>query len=311
MFKGIDISSHNNITNYEELKGQIDFAIIRSSWGFFQEDKKLVEHVKGLESVGIPYGFYHYSYARNIEEAKIEVEGFLNTIKNYNPTYPLIIDMEDADNWKKNNGNPSDEMYVDICEYFCDRVEKAGYYAMIYACKDWLDNRLNNPKLDRFDKWLAQWSKKPTYNKPFGIWQYTSTGKIKGIDGNVDLDVTKMNYPEIIKNMNNNEVEEVKKEEKENIKIEKSTEELAREVINGVYGNGEDRKRALGDRYQEVQNRVNEILRPNNSVNYVVKKGDNLTKIANQYGVKVSYLVSLNNIKNPNLIYPGQIIKIR
>ena len=301
MYKGIDISSHNNITNYEELKGQIDFAIVRSSWGFFNEDKKLNDHVKGLESVGIPYGFYHYSYATNLEQAKIEVEGFLNLVKNYNPTYPLIIDMEDADDWKEKNGNPSNEMYVNICEYFCDRVEKEGYYAMIYANKDWLENRLNSDKLDRFDKWLAQWSKKPTYNKNFGIWQYTSDGKIKGIEGNVDLDVTKTNYPEIIKNMKNKEVEEIKK----------STEELAREVINGVYGNGEDRKRVLGNRYQEVQNRVNEILNANNSVTYTVKKGDNLTKIANMYGVKVSYLVSLNNIKNPNLIFVGQIIKIR
>ena len=311
MLKGIDISSNNIITNYELLKNKIDYAIVRSSYGFFKADKKLDEHVKGLESVNIPYGFYHYSYARNLDEAKIEVEEFLNLIKKYNPTYPLIIDMEDSDHWKEKNGNPSNDMYVAICEYFCKKVEEAGYYAMIYANKDWLENRLNDSRLDKFDKWLAQWSKKPTYDGNYGIWQYSSTGKIDGIDGNVDLDVTKTNYPEIIKNMNNKEVEEVKKEEKENIKIEKSTEELAREVINGIYGNGEDRKRVLGNRYQEVQNRVNEILKANNSVTYVVKKGDNLTKIAKQYGVTVSYLVSLNKIKNPNLIYENQVIKIK
>ena len=83
--KGIDISSHNAITNYNLLKGQIDFAIVRASWGFFQEDVKLKEHIKGLDSVGIPYGLYHYSYARNLDEAKKEVEGFINIAKGLNP----------------------------------------------------------------------------------------------------------------------------------------------------------------------------------------------------------------------------------
>lgn len=200
--KGIDISSHNTITNYSLLKEQIDFAIVRASWGFFQEDTKLREHIKGLESVDIPYGLYHYSYARNLDEAKKEVEGFINIAKGLNSTYPLVIDMEDADNWKTKNGNPSNDMYVQICEYFCKKVEEAGYYAMIYANKDWFVNRLNDSRLDRFDKWLAQWSNKPTYDKPFGIWQYTDNGTVNGINGRVDMNECYKDYPSIIKGLN-------------------------------------------------------------------------------------------------------------
>lgn len=201
-FRGIDISHHQGEIDYTKLKSQIDFAIVRTSYGFFNEDRMYKVNISGLENNGIPYGLYHYSYARNLDEAKIEVEGFLNIAKNYNPTYPLIIDMEDADNWKANNGNPSNEMYVRICEYFCKRVEEAGYYAMIYANKNWFETKLNDSRLDRFDKWLAQWSSEPTYNKPFGIWQYTNNGQIDGINGRVDMNISYIDYPSVIGELN-------------------------------------------------------------------------------------------------------------
>lgn len=88
---------------------------------------------------------------------------------------------------------------------------------------------------------------------------------------------------------------------------------IARDVINGKYGNGEARKKALGELYTVVQKRVNEILKGSteNTLTYRVVKGDNLTKIAKKYGVTVNYLKNLNNIKNANLIYVGQIIKIK
>ena len=97
------------------------------------------------------------------------------------------------------------------------------------------------------------------------------------------------------------------------IKKEKSTDELAREVIEGKYGNGEDRKKALGSRYGEVQARVNEILRgqsASNSITYVVKAGDTLSGIGARYGVDYNKIARDNNIANPNLIYVGQKIVI-
>ena len=100
---------------------------------------------------------------------------------------------------------------------------------------------------------------------------------------------------------------------KEEPKNEKSTDELAREVIQGKYGNGDARRNALGSRYAEVQARVNEILsgnKPNNSITYIVKAGDTLSGIGARYGVSYHKLAADNNIANPNLIYVGQRIVI-
>lgn len=96
-------------------------------------------------------------------------------------------------------------------------------------------------------------------------------------------------------------------------KNEVDIEKIARDVIAGKYGNGEARKKALGELYTVVQNKVNEILRNQNntSIYYTVVKGDNLTKIARKYGVTIKYLKDLNNIPNANLIYVGQKIKIK
>ena len=202
MEKGIDISVHNGNIRFDEIKDKVSFVMIRSSWGFFQEDNLLDKNVKGCEQEKIPYGFYHYSYAVNLEEAKKEVEGVLNLIQHYHPTYPIVIDMEDADGWKERNGNPSNETYIEICEYFCDQIEKAGYYAMIYASYDWWVNRLNDKRLERFDKWLADWRGLKNPSIPCGIWQYSSKEQITGINGNVDVNISYKNYPEIIQKLN-------------------------------------------------------------------------------------------------------------
>jgi hypothetical protein len=88
--------------------------------------------------------------------------------------------MEDADNYKKKHGMPSNSALVDICYAFCEKVENAGYYTGIYASLSWLNNQLNSSKLDRFDKWVAQWSSRCTYKGRYCIWQYTSDCMING-----------------------------------------------------------------------------------------------------------------------------------
>ena len=79
-----------------------------------------------------------------------------------------------------------------------------GYYTGIYASLDWLNNRINSEKLDRFDKWVAQWGNNCTYNKSYGMWQFSDKGKITGISGNVDLNYSIYDYKNIIKKANLN-----------------------------------------------------------------------------------------------------------
>ena len=93
----------------------------------------------------------------------------------------------------------------------------------------------------------------------------------------------------------------------------KSIEELAKEVIAGKYGNGEERKQKLGNLYNEVQAKVNSIYGKNvsNETIYIVKSGDTLSAIANKYNTTYQKIAKDNNISNPNLIYPNQKLVIK
>ena len=302
---GIDVSEHNGIINWDRVKlAGIEFALIRIAYGRQAVDKFAKRNIEECIKIGIPFGVYTYSYALNVESAKTEAELVINTLKPYKDkiSFPVVIDMEDADGYKARNGMPSKEVLTDICIEECKMFENEGYYAMIYANLDWFKNKLDETKLEKYDKWLAQWSKNPTYNRPFGIWQYTSSGKVDGIDGRVDMNVSYKNYAEITKGIH-----------PKTQPIKKSDQEIAQEVINGLWGNGEARKGNLasaGYNYNTIQNIVNEKLGYKNEKNYIVKTGDTLSGIASKYNTTYQEIAKKNGISNPNLIYPGQVLKI-
>lgn len=205
-YKIIDISHHNTV---EDLHGGINGVMIRATYGKVGLDSKLHEHVELAEKAGIPYGFYFYSYALNTESAKIEVQNFLDNIKMFRPTLPCAIDMEDADGYKKRNGFPDVETLCEICNIACSEIEKAGYYALIYASDSWFRDYLFLDRLDKYGKWVARWSNEAP-NAEWQMWQYTSTGQVVGIKGNVDISTTNYNFPKIIANMQKkNRVESV------------------------------------------------------------------------------------------------------
>ena len=315
--KGIDISYYQGNIDFNSLKGNVDFAMVRTSYGHFTEDSKYKEYVQGLESVGIPYGFYHFSYATTVDEALEEADGFINVIKNYKPLYPVAIDVESSN---VTEDVRADEL-VDIVNAFCKRVEDAGYYVIIYANLSYLNGKLNNNSLDKYDKWLAEWANAPTYNKPFGMWQYSSKGSIPGIEGNVDLDIAYKDYPSIIKAAGLNNY--VKQNDNENNESEINYVVKKGDTLSGIASK-------YGTTYQKLAS-YNSIPDPNkiypgqiiripnakendiNPTTYVVKKGDTLSEIAEKYGVNWKTLYNKNkNVigDNPNLIKPGQILVI-
>lgn len=201
MKKGIDISEHNGCVNMLKLKdNQIDFIILRLGYGKnkSQIDTKFYENYNKAKEYNIPVGVYLYSYACNTNDALSEAELVIDVIKDLRLEYPVFLDMEDADGYKKRN-DVSDKTCIDICEVFCNRIELEGYYVGIYANLNWLNNKLDDTRLDRFDKWVAQWSEKCTYKKEYGMWQYSSKGNIEGINGFVDLNYALKDYPYIIK----------------------------------------------------------------------------------------------------------------
>ncbi len=218
--KGIDVSEFQGIINWEEVKDNIDFAIIRCGYGSdiaSQDDKQFVRNANECTRLGIPFGVYLYSYAKNKDSATSEANHVLRLIKNYKMEYPIFYDVED----RSQNHLSNDEL-TEICETFCNILENNKYFVGIYANLYWFNTKLSSNKLDAYDKWLAEWTSTPTYNKPFGMWQHSSSGSIKGINTHVDLDIAYKDYPSIIKDNNLN-----------NINKDNSTEEIKYTVVKG------------------------------------------------------------------------------
>ena len=213
---GIDISAHQGDIDLEALKSQIDFVIIRVGYGTKGTiDKKFIRNADLCKTLGIPCGFYWYSYALDVEGAEKEAKAFLDAIKPYTPEYGCWFDMEDADGYKKKNGMPSNETLQEICYKFCEIVEAEGYYTGIYASESWLENQLAGDKLSRFDKWTAQWpttlggkqkglSVNADSRDDVSLWQFTSQAKFEGYNGNLDADYAYKTFP----NPNKKETEE-------------------------------------------------------------------------------------------------------
>lgn len=195
---GVDISTFNGDLNFSLLKNQVDFVIIRCGYGSditSQDDSKYERNVRECEALGIPYGIYFYSYALNMEDVESEIRHCLRLAGRARPTYGVWFDMEDGDGYKAANGFPSKEMLVSICERFLSAMEAAGYYTGLYANLSWMNGYLNDRRLDRFDKWVAQWAPQNTYTGAYGMWQFTNRKYLNGFSIPFDGNYAYYDYP--------------------------------------------------------------------------------------------------------------------
>ena len=193
--RGIDISEFNGSVDIAALQGQVDFVIIRCGYGSDyanQDDPQFEANVKKCQAAGIPWGTYLYSYAKTKAMAQSEAAHTLRLLQGRRPPYGVWYDVEDS-------SLPSGEALIDNVVAYCQALEAAGLYCGVYASLSWWEGRLNSPRLDRFDKWVAQWNSACTYPKPYGIWQYTDRLAIGGqvFDGNWAY----KDYPAIIQAM--------------------------------------------------------------------------------------------------------------
>ena len=195
--KGIDVSYHNGTIDWNEVSKTVDFAIIRAGYGKGNTDKKFFENSIGCEKANIPYGYYWFSYACTPEMAEKEADYCCDLINAFSPTYPICFDFEYGSlNYAKKCGYElTSSDIVAICKAFLDRVEKRGYYAMVYANPDFLENYGLKELMNRYALWIAKWSNNPPSYK-FGIWQY-GTENIKGV-GTVDVNISLKDYHSII-----------------------------------------------------------------------------------------------------------------
>lgn len=248
--KGIDVSKHNGSIDWGKVKNDgVEFAIIRIGYGGSApvKDERFEENYKNAKANGLKVGTYLYSYANSESDVEAEVNSILKWLDGKTFDLPFYLDVED----NKTQGKLSVNELTNYVYNICERIEKAGYFTGIYASKNWLETKLDMNKLNRFTVWLAQWSSNPTYQGTYGMWQYTSDGSINGISGRVDMNYQLKELGGSLNITSNNE------------NSKKSNEEVANEVIKGIWGNGTDRKNRLtndGYDYEVIQNIVNQKL---------------------------------------------------
>ena len=183
--------------------------MIRGTFGKRGIDKKSIFNIENCIKYNIPFGVYLYSYALNLADAVSEANLLLRLVSPYKDkiTLGLAIDMEDADGYKQKYGMPTNEMLVDILRCECSIFESQGYTPIIYASKFWFDKKLNSSDIKKYEKWLAWWTDKPNFDTyQYKIWQYSSNGKIDGINGRVDLNIMFSNLEKTNKELLNEDV---------------------------------------------------------------------------------------------------------
>lgn len=335
-YKGPDISAWQGDIDIKALASQVDFFIFRAYAGS-SKDKKVDRNVKLAIECGKPYGLYIYSYALNTAQAKEEAQRVVNLANTYSikPSF-LCIDMEDADGYKRKYGMPSNQTLRDICTVEGEIFENAGYYAMVYASSSWFNNQLKG--LTRFDKWVAHWpvsggKQKGNATDPSGenanncgIWQFTSDGTLNGYNGRLDMNYA---YKDFVVNRNGNT----------NTTPEPTPTPVPTPNIGSTYTvKSGDCLSTIGSKigvnWKDIASvnginspyiiYVGQVLKipggqansnassPNisNVTTYTVKSGDTLSGIASKFGTTYQKIAADNGISNPNVIYPGQILKI-
>jgi len=194
---GIDVSQWQGNVNWAEVKASgIDYVILRAGYGKFasQVDTKFYENVKAAQEVGLDCGIYWYSYAVTVEDARREAEVCCEIIKDYDYKYPVYFDIEDPSQQYLTTAQTSA-----IIETFCQTIAEKGYYPGIYSYASFLNTKVYREVLEKYDVWVAHFNvAAPSYSGTYGMWQYSSTGTVAGIKGDVDLDHCYKNYPYII-----------------------------------------------------------------------------------------------------------------
>lgn len=263
MKKGIDVSVHQGVIDWEKVNPEIDFAIIRAGYGLGTVDKQFEYNSQMCERLNIPYGVYWFSYAYTVQQAQIEAESCLNLLRSKNPTYPIAFDWEyDSYDYSYRHGvKVEGELMCAMADSFLLKVKEAGYYPMLYTNPDFL-NRGFNSLVSKYDVWLAHWTdRQPGYT--VGIWQHSNSGSVSGIKGRVDLDISYKDYPAIISGSINEEIHPDDYSEKWKESAYQKYFNIAREVCLGNWGNGEERKnkmKAAGIDYELAQMLVNYML---------------------------------------------------
>jgi hypothetical protein len=156
-------------------------------------------HYKAAKAAGLHVGAYWYSYAITVAGAKREAQGFIQTIKGKQFDMPVYMDLEEKSQFTTGKANCSA-----MVKAFCDALEDAGYWSGLYISRSYLQTYITNDVANRYSLWVAEYASKCNYSGTVDIWQYTSSARYNGYNGNLDGDICYKDYPTLIKNAGKN-----------------------------------------------------------------------------------------------------------
>ena len=191
MMKGIDVSYANGRIDWSKVRGHVDFAIIRSSFGSDvpeQEDNCFHNNAKGCVKNNIPFGIYHFAYFVNESTAKDEADFALRLARQYRENVSFIaLDIEDDSvRYAKSLGKNPD--WTSCAVAFLNRIKEGGFVPVLYTNQSWIKDNFDWSRLKDYKLWYAApGADKPKYT--CALWQYSWDGRIDGISGSVDRDI--------------------------------------------------------------------------------------------------------------------------
>lgn len=204
----IDVSRYQGDINFTQVKNSskcsgviIRAGIGRYSDGTVQQDSKFLKNIKGFTDVELPIGLYYFSQASTETEAINEAKSVISWAKGYKIQLPIAFDIEDEGKIQSLSASQITKNAI----AFCTIIKNAGYQTCVYSFKNFLSNRINESVIRQagFDIWLAHYTTyaHPEYASQYVIWQYSSTGTVPGISGNVDINICYKDYFSGGKNM--------------------------------------------------------------------------------------------------------------
>ena len=260
-YRGIDVSNWSGRINWRAVADSgVEVVIIQASEGTFYRDPYLQEFYDGATENGLKVGFYHFFNPNSSGTPAQQARYFVDTIRGLHSDCKLVLDLEQT------GGLSNYELTRRAVEFLEEVKSYSGLDTAVYTYAYFAEHNLyTGLGISDYPLWIAQLREGgPLPNQIWGNsyagWQYSDTGRVSGISANVDLDIF---YDEMFLN---------------------------------------DRADIPGERRQESDN--------NKVIYYTVQFGDTLSSIATRYGVTVENLASINGLSNPNLIYPGEVLKI-
>lgn len=196
---GIDVSSHQGVIDWEQVAAAgIAFAIVRLgsrgyNSGTLNADACALENLKGAKQAGLRVGAYFFSQAVSVKEAREEAAFALNVLQGTELDLPLVFDWEYVGP-EARTANMDARTLTDMTKAFCRDVELLGYQSMIYFNSSQARDLLHLKELKEYPWWLAMYDITTEFPCKVDLWQYTNTGSVPGIQGNVDVNLMFTDY---------------------------------------------------------------------------------------------------------------------